>query len=37
MIYNMFTPLFIFAGRFHWLIWKETREMKRHEGGEIAA
>lgn len=37
MIYNMFTPLLIFVLRFHWLIWKEARELKRQEGGEIAA
>lgn len=37
MIYNMFTPLLIFVLRFHWLLWKEARELKRQEGGEIHA
>ncbi len=36
MIYNMFTPLLIFVLRFHWLIWQESRELKRQEGGEVA-
>jgi hypothetical protein len=37
MIYNMFTPLLIFVLRFHWLlVWKEVRELKRQEGGEVS-
>ncbi|TDB68071.1 hypothetical protein [Arundinibacter roseus] len=36
MIYNMFTPLLIFVLRFHWLLWQESRELKRQEGKEVA-
>jgi hypothetical protein len=32
MIYNMFTPLLIFVLRFHWLLFKEAREVRRNEG-----
>ncbi len=36
MIYNMFTPLFIFVLRFHWLLVKEAREVGRNEGTLLA-
>lgn len=36
MIYNMFTPLLIFVLRFHWLLFKETREVRRNEGALLA-
>lgn len=36
MIYNMFTPLLIFVLRFHWLLFKEAREVRRNEGTLVA-
>jgi hypothetical protein len=36
MIYNMFTPLLIFVLRFHWLLFKEAREVRRNEGTLLA-
>lgn len=35
MIYNMFTPLLIFAGRFHWMVYRESRELSSGEGREV--
>lgn len=35
MLYNMFTPLLIFVLRFHWLLVKETRELKEKEGKTV--
>lgn len=36
MIYNMFTPLLIFVLRFHWLLYKEEKEIKRSESTLLA-
>ena len=36
MIYNMFTPLLIFVLRFHWLLFKEAREISRNESRILA-
>ena len=33
MLFNMFTPLLIFVLRFHWLLYKEAREVNRNESG----
>ncbi|WP_373511847.1 hypothetical protein [Persicitalea sp.] len=36
MIYNMFTPLLIFVLRFHWLLYKEAREIRQNESRILA-
>ena len=36
MMFNMFTPLLIFVLRFHWLLFKEAREVRRNEGTLLA-
>lgn len=34
MNFNMFTPLLIFVARFHWLVYREMRELKTDGGRE---